>query len=217
VYGLSKGAELAKPPRSGRINRGPHTSDGTLRAEPGYFRCGRSPRAVSGSLDPALDSPANGAIGGCLRAARYGSSIRVRLRCVGAGYPTDEGVFDDRDDQLYRDLRPTSPGGRGSGGRPYCGRVPYRSRKHRRVQLRWQERCNALGLMEYLTALTLVLELIFASCAFVYVRRLLKRKAVPLTTQVRSVPTVLGMLRKSQPMSQEELALAEQVIDARSR
>jgi hypothetical protein len=71
------------------------------------------------------------------------------------------------------------------------------------------------GLWNYLTALTLVLELIFASCAFVYVRRLLNRKAVPLTTQVRSIPTVLGKLRKSEPMSADELALAEQVVDAR--
>lgn len=37
MYGLGKGAELAKPPRSGRINRGPRTFDSTLRAEPGYL------------------------------------------------------------------------------------------------------------------------------------------------------------------------------------
>jgi hypothetical protein len=43
------------------------------------------------------------------------------------------------------------------------------------------------GLWNYLTALTLVLEVVFASCGFVYVRRLLKREAVPLTIQVRSV------------------------------
>jgi hypothetical protein len=71
------------------------------------------------------------------------------------------------------------------------------------------------GLWNYLTALTFVLELIFASCAFVYTRRLFRRTPVPLTTQVRSVPTVLRKLRKSEPMSADELALAEQVVDAR--
>jgi hypothetical protein len=71
------------------------------------------------------------------------------------------------------------------------------------------------GLWNYLTALTFVLELVFASIAFVYVRRLLRRELVPLTTEVRSVPTVLGKLRKNKPMSSEELALAKQVVDAR--
>jgi Kef-type K+ transport system membrane component KefB len=38
---------------------------------------------------------------------------------------------------------------------------------------------------------------------------------VPLTNQVRSVPSTLRKLRKSEPMSQYELALAEPVINAR--
>jgi hypothetical protein len=71
------------------------------------------------------------------------------------------------------------------------------------------------GVWNYLTALTFALELVFASCAFVYTKRLFNRRPVPLTNEVRSVPTVLRKLRKSEPMSQEELALAEQVVDAR--
>ncbi len=71
------------------------------------------------------------------------------------------------------------------------------------------------GLWNYLTALAFVLELFFASCAFVYTRRLFKRTPVPLTTEVRSVPTVLRKLRKSEPMTADEVALAEQVVDAR--
>jgi hypothetical protein len=71
------------------------------------------------------------------------------------------------------------------------------------------------GLWNYLTALAFALELVFATCAFIYTARLLKRRAAPMTTEVRSVPQVLRKLRKSEPMSDDELALAVQVIDAR--
>jgi hypothetical protein len=71
-------------------------------------------------------------------------------------------------------------------------------------------------LWNYLMAVALALELIFGTCAFVYIVRLLKRRPVPLTNEVRSVPMVLSKLRKSEPMPDDELALARLAVDARS-
>jgi hypothetical protein len=71
------------------------------------------------------------------------------------------------------------------------------------------------GLWSYLTAVTFVLEFVFAACASVYLTRVLNRRTVALTNEVNSVPTVLGKLRKRESLSDEEKPLAYQVVDAR--
>jgi hypothetical protein len=71
------------------------------------------------------------------------------------------------------------------------------------------------GLWNYLTALTFMLEFVFAGCAFVHLKRLLNRQPVQLTNEVSSVPTVLGKLRKRASLADYEKPLAYQVVDAR--
>jgi hypothetical protein len=67
----------------------------------------------------------------------------------------------------------------------------------------------------YLTAITLVLEVVLATCAAIYVGRVLRRPTVPLTNEVNAVPTVLGKLRKRVPLEDYEKPLATQIVDAR--
>ena len=55
----------------------------------------------------------------------------------------------------------------------------------------------------------------FSACAFVLVQRLLRRAPTPLSEEVGSATTVLGKVRKKEPMSADELAYATQIIDDR--
>ena len=71
------------------------------------------------------------------------------------------------------------------------------------------------GLWNYLTAISFALEVVLATCATIYVGRILRRKPVPLTNEVNAVPTVLGKLRKKVPLDDYEKPLATQVVDAR--
>jgi hypothetical protein len=71
------------------------------------------------------------------------------------------------------------------------------------------------GLWNYLTAIALALEVVLATCATVYVTRILRRTPVPLTNEVNAVPTVLAKLRKREPLQDFEKPLATQVVDAR--
>jgi hypothetical protein len=71
------------------------------------------------------------------------------------------------------------------------------------------------SLWNYLTAMALALEVVFATCATIYVRRIVRRATVPLTNEVNSVPTVLGKLRKRSSLEDYEKPLAIQTVDAR--
>jgi hypothetical protein len=71
------------------------------------------------------------------------------------------------------------------------------------------------GLWNYLTAISFALEVVLATCAAIYVARILRRTPVPLTNEVNAVPTVLGKLRKKVPLEDYEKPLATQVVDAR--
>jgi hypothetical protein len=71
------------------------------------------------------------------------------------------------------------------------------------------------GLWNYLTAISFALEVVLATCAGIYVARILRRTPVPLTNEVNAVPTVLGKLRKKVPLEDYEKPLATQVVDAR--
>jgi hypothetical protein len=72
-----------------------------------------------------------------------------------------------------------------------------------------------LGLFGFLTTIALVAVLVFATLAFVFVRRLLIRAPVPVSEEVGSIFLVLRKLRKREPMSDDELALAKQAVSDR--
>jgi hypothetical protein len=74
-----------------------------------------------------------------------------------------------------------------------------------------------LGPWGDLTILAAVMALVFGTCVFVYIGRLEIRTPAPLGEKVGAHKAVLAKLRKREPMSQEELDYAtELVADARS-
>jgi hypothetical protein len=74
-----------------------------------------------------------------------------------------------------------------------------------------------LGPWGDLTILAAVMEIVFAACVFTYISRLETRKSHPLGETVGAHKAVLAKLRKHEPMSQEEVDYAtELVADARS-
>lgn len=74
-----------------------------------------------------------------------------------------------------------------------------------------------LGLWGDLTVFAGVMEVVFATCVFVFISRLERRTSHPLGEQVGAHKAVLAKLRKREPMSQDELDYAtELVADARS-
>lgn len=74
-----------------------------------------------------------------------------------------------------------------------------------------------LGPWGDLTILAAVMEVVFATGVFVYISRLEKRTSHPLGEQVGAHKSVLAKLRKREPMSQDEVDYAtELVADARS-
>lgn len=65
--------------------------------------------------------------------------------------------------------------------------------------------------------LAAVMEVVFATCVFVYISRLENRTSHPLGEEVGAHKAVLAKLRKREPMSPEEVDYAtELVADARS-
>ena len=74
-----------------------------------------------------------------------------------------------------------------------------------------------LGPWGDLTIFAGVMEVFFASCVFVYIGRLERRRAHPLGEEVGAHKSVLAKLRKREPMSQDEVDYASELIaDARS-
>jgi hypothetical protein len=74
-----------------------------------------------------------------------------------------------------------------------------------------------LGVWGDLTIFAVVMEIVFASCVFVYMTRLERRTSHPLGEKVGAHKTVLAKLRKREPMSQDEVDYAGELIaDARS-
>lgn len=57
--------------------------------------------------------------------------------------------------------------------------------------------------------------MVFAALGTIMVIRLVRRPALPLSSEVGGIPTVLRKLRKREPMTDEELALARQAISDR--
>ncbi|MGY4650795.1 hypothetical protein [Mycobacterium sp. URHB0021] len=71
------------------------------------------------------------------------------------------------------------------------------------------------SLFGILTIIALVLVLVFATVAAVFTNRLLNRKNAAMSEDVGSIFGVVRKLRKREPMSDDELSLAEQAITDR--
>lgn len=71
------------------------------------------------------------------------------------------------------------------------------------------------GLYGFLTLVSLVLMLIAASFAAVYVRRLSKQPTTPVSEEPGSARVVVQKLRRREPMSQDEWDYAKQVVTNR--
>lgn len=74
-----------------------------------------------------------------------------------------------------------------------------------------------LGLWGFLALLAAVMEVFFASCVFVFVRRMENRTPAALGEEVGAHKAVLAKLRKREPLSRDEMDYAAELIsDARS-
>jgi hypothetical protein len=74
-----------------------------------------------------------------------------------------------------------------------------------------------LGPWGYLTIFAGVMELFFATCVFVYVMRMENRTSAALGERVGAHKAVLAKLRNREPMSQDEIDYASELVsDARS-
>ncbi|WP_026357184.1 hypothetical protein [Mycobacterium sp. 141] len=70
-----------------------------------------------------------------------------------------------------------------------------------------------LGTWGDLTILAGVMALTFASCVFLYVTRLENRTPAPMGEQVGAHKAVLAKLRKRQPLTQDEVEYATELVD----
>jgi len=66
-----------------------------------------------------------------------------------------------------------------------------------------------------LTIVSLAAVIVFTVIASVFVMRLVRRPALPLSDELGGIPRVLRKLRKREPMSEEELAVARQAVSDR--
>jgi hypothetical protein len=72
------------------------------------------------------------------------------------------------------------------------------------------------GVFGFLTLLALALALVFAALAAVHVKRLEGRPPAPTGDEIGSAKAVTRKVRKREPMSQDELDYAKQLLAARS-
>ncbi|MCP9273736.1 hypothetical protein [Mycolicibacterium arenosum] len=74
-----------------------------------------------------------------------------------------------------------------------------------------------LGPWGDLTILAAVMEVVFATCVFVYIGRLDRRTSHPMGEQVGAHKAVLAKVRRREPLSQDEFDYASELVaDARS-
>jgi hypothetical protein len=66
-----------------------------------------------------------------------------------------------------------------------------------------------------LMVISFVFVIVFASIAFVFVARLVRRPTLPMSEDVGGIPRILRKVRKREPMSEEELAVARQAVSDR--
>ncbi|MET0701539.1 MAG: hypothetical protein ABWY93_17950 [Mycobacterium sp.] len=74
---------------------------------------------------------------------------------------------------------------------------------------------TGLGLWGLLMFVALGFEVVFATCAFIYTRRLLRLHALPGSDDLNGYQKALRKLRKNEPMTRDEWHLAERIIDIR--
>jgi hypothetical protein len=74
---------------------------------------------------------------------------------------------------------------------------------------------TGLGPWGLLMFVALGFEVVFAGLAFVYTRRLLRLRPIPMSDEVNGYQAALRKLRKDEPMSPDELNLAARIIDIR--
>lgn len=72
------------------------------------------------------------------------------------------------------------------------------------------------ALFGYLTILSFVLIWVFASFAFVFVKRLGDRASTGISEEIGSAKAVVRKVRKREPMSKDELDYAKQIVAVRS-
>jgi hypothetical protein len=72
------------------------------------------------------------------------------------------------------------------------------------------------GLFGFLTLLALALALVFAAFASVCVGRMERRAASPISGEIGSAKAVMRKVRKREPLSQDELDYAKQIVADRS-
>ena len=72
------------------------------------------------------------------------------------------------------------------------------------------------SLFGFLTILALVLALVFAAFASVFVKRMGDRAPIPISEEIGSAKAVMDKVRKREPMSKDELDYAKQIIADRS-
>lgn len=74
-----------------------------------------------------------------------------------------------------------------------------------------------IGVWGFLAIIAAVMGLTFAACVFLYIRRLENRKPAALGEEVGAHKRILAMVRKGEPMTQDELDYAAELVsDARS-
>ena len=72
-----------------------------------------------------------------------------------------------------------------------------------------------LSFWTILTIVAFVAVIVFATIAAVFVARLVRRPTLPISEQLGGIPAVLRKLRKREPMSDDELAVARQAVTDR--
>ena len=72
-----------------------------------------------------------------------------------------------------------------------------------------------LSVWALLTVVSFAAVIVFATIASVFVARLVRRPTLPLSEDLAGIPSILRKLRKREPMSDEELAVARQAVSDR--
>jgi hypothetical protein len=72
-----------------------------------------------------------------------------------------------------------------------------------------------LSLWALLMVIAFVFVIVFATIAAVFVMRLVRRPTLPMSDEVGGIPGILRKVRKREPMSDEELAVARQAVSDR--
>jgi Kef-type K+ transport system membrane component KefB len=72
-----------------------------------------------------------------------------------------------------------------------------------------------MNLWAVLTVVAFAAVVVFATIASVFVMRLVRRPTLPMRDEVGGIPSVLRKVRKREPMSDAELAVARQAVSDR--